>query len=175
MRHRKKSERFSRPRAQKKALVKALIRAVLINERITTTTSRAKYLRGAVDKLITWAKKGTLAYKRLAFKTLGDHKLVSRLFEVIGPRFKHVNGGYTRILSVGIRKGDGASLSLIELTKKALKPKELKIKKEKAPQKLGEKEMPKEGSKVPPKKGTRPQKGIFSGVKKVFKKERDSL
>jgi len=76
MRHRKKSERFSRSQSQRKALIKSLLRAVIINERITTTTSRAKYLKGEVDGLITWAKKGTLAGKRLAYSVLGDHKLV---------------------------------------------------------------------------------------------------
>jgi len=173
MRHRKKSEKFSRSRAQKKALVKSLVRALLINERIKTTTSRAKYLRTEADRLVTLAKKGTLADKRLAYKVLGDHKLVSRLFEVIGPRFQHITGGYTRILNVGIRKGDGASLSLIEFTRKVLKAKGPKVKKEKAPK--VEKEAPKKESKIPPKKETKSQKGIFSGVKKVFKKERDAL
>lgn len=173
MRHRKKSERFSRSRAQKKALVKALTRALLINERITTITSRAKYLRAEADKLVTLAKRGTLADKRLAYNALGDHKLVSRLFDVIGPRFKHINGGYTRILNVGIRKGDGARLSLIEFTKRAFKPKGPKPKKEKALK--PEKETPKKESKIPPKKEAKTQKGIFSGVKKVFKKERDAL
>jgi len=109
MRHRKKSERFSRSQSQRKALIKSLLRAVIINERITTTTSRAKYLKGEVDGLITWAKKGTLAGKRLAYSVLGDHKLVKKLFDEIGPRFSKVSGGYTRTLSVATRKGDGGT------------------------------------------------------------------
>ena len=178
MRHRKKSERFSRSRAQKKALVKSLVRALIINERITTVTSRAKYLRGEIDKLITRAKKGTLANKRLAFCLLEDHKLVKKLFDDIGPRFsasggKEINGGYTRVLRLGNRKGDGASLSLIELTKVVKKRKAHKKKEEKAELKEVSKEEKKE--KIPPKKITKPKKGFTSGVRKIFKKERDAL
>jgi|TARA_B100000315_G_C14395710_1_gene504110 large subunit ribosomal protein L17 len=181
MRHRKKSEKFSRSRAQKKALIKALTRAVIINERISTTTSKAKYLRGEVDKLITWAKKDTLACKRLAYRAIGDHKLVKRLFEVIGPRFKHINGGYTRILNMGYRKGDGAAISLFELTKKEVKVKDLKEKKGQAkikPSKEKTQEVvSKKEHKIAPKKEAKAKakKGIFSGVKKVFQKERDAL
>ncbi len=183
MRHRKKSERFSRPRAQKKALVKSLVRAMVINERITTITSRAKYLRGEIDRLITLAKKGTLAGKRLAYRVLEDHKLVKKLFDDIGPRFsakggsasggKEINGGYTRVLRLGNRKGDGASLSIVELTKR-VKKKKIHKKKE---GKVEVKEVSKEekGEKVPPKKIAKPKKSFVTGVKKIFKKERDAL
>ena len=178
MRHRRKSERFSRPRAQRKALIKSLLRAVIINERITTTTSRAKYLRGEVDRLITLAKKGTLSGRRLAYRVLGDHKLVKRLFNEIGPRFMNISGGYTRCLRVSNRKGDGAPLSLIELTRivKIDKPSKRKVK-ETEVKKTEAKETVKEEDKrkVPPKKEAKPKKGFVSGVRKIFKKERDAL
>lgn len=167
MRHRKKSERFSRSRAQRKALIKSLLRAVLINERITTTTSRAKYLKGEVDKLITWAKKGTLSARRLAYRVLGDHKLVKRLFNEIGPRFKDISGGYTRCLRVNNRKGDGASLSLIELTRIIKIDKLHKKKAKEAPDEEGK-------EKISPKKEIKPKEGFVSGVRKIFKKERDA-
>lgn len=173
MRHRKKSEKFSRSRAQRKALVKSLLRAILINERITTTTSRAKYLRGEVDRAITLAKKGTLSAKRLAFQRIGDHKLVKRLFNEIAPRFKDISGGYTRVLRLLPRKGDGAPLSLIELTRivKIDKPQKRKIKETETKEILKA-----EGQrKVPPKKEAKPKKGFVSGVRKIFKKERDAL
>ena len=173
MRHRKKSEKLSRSRAQKKALVKALLRAVVINERITTTTSKAKYLRADVDKLITWAKRNTLHCRRLAFAILGDQKLVRRLFDVIGPRFKDISGGYTRVLAQGVRKGDGASLSILELTKIEKKKKPSKAKKTKAKEK--EEHIEKHEEKKAPKKEAKPKKGIISGVRKIFKKERDAL
>ena len=116
MRHRKKSEKFSRPRAQRKALIKALIRAVLISERIVTTTPKVKYIKAKVDRIITLGKKGGLARRRLAYRTLGSHTLVNKLFDDIAHRFSGIQGGYTRTLRLGQRKGDGASTSLVELT-----------------------------------------------------------
>ena len=173
MRHRKKSEKFSRSRAQRKALVKSLLRAIIIHERITTTTSRAKYLKGKVDRLITRAKKGTLADKRLVYRVLGDHELVKRLFNEIAPRFREISGGYTRALRVSNRKGDGASLSLIELTRivKIDKPQKRKVKETETKETLKEEVQ----RKVPPKKEVKPKKGFVSGVRKIFKKERDAL
>jgi len=173
MRHRKKSERFSRSRAQKKALVKSLARALIINERITTTTSRAKYLKGVVDRLITWAKKGSLSDRRLAYRLLEDHKLVKRLFDDIGPRFKDISGGYTRSLHLNNRKGDGASLSLIELTRIVRKEKvhKKKVKETEFKETLGEEKK----ERVPPKKEAKSKKSFVSGVRKIFKKERDAL
>ena len=173
MRHRKKSEKLSRSRAQKKALVKSLLRAIIINERITTTTSRAKYLKGEVDRLITWAKKGTLSGRRLVYRVLGDHELVKRLFNEIAPRFKNISGGYTRSLRMSNRKGDGASLSLIELTRivKIDKPHKRKVKETEAKETIKEEAQ----RKVPPKKEAKPKKGFVSGVRKIFKKERDAL
>jgi len=161
MRHRKKSEKFSRSRAQRKALIKALLRAVIISERITTTTSKAKYMKAEVDKLITVGKKGTLAGRRLAFSKLEDKKLVKKLFEVIAPRFGAVNGGYTRVLRLGTRAGDGASISLLELTKMQKKIKPLKEAKGKRMAKSVEKSE---------EKVAKDKKGLIGGVKKMFKK-----
>lgn len=175
MRHRKKIEKFSRSRAQRKALIKALLRAVVINERITTTESKAKALRKWVDRLITLAKKDTLHARRLSYRLLGSHLLVKRLFEEIGPRFKDIAGGYSRVIGFTKRKGDNAKLSIFELTKIDKKEKKHKEKKEKEEsakeEKRGEKPAFQKGL---PKKGL-PKKGLFSGVKKIFKKERDSL
>lgn len=107
-----------------------------------------------------------------------DHALVKRLFNDIGPRFKGINGGYTRILRMGNRKGDGASLSLIELTKIVKKE---KVNKKKIsggkPKDTESAETPKEEKheRIPPKKVEKPKKGFVSGVRKIFKKERDAL
>jgi len=171
MRHRKKSEKFSRSRAQRKALMKSLLRAVVINERITTTVSRAKHLRGAVDRLIGCGKRGTLADRRRAYQLLGDRRLVRRLFDAIAPRFPKTAGGYTRIFNVGRRSGDGAQMAILELTKVEKKKKSAKLTKTKAePKHTGE-----HPSAPPPKKERKPTRGIASRVKKIFKKERDSL
>ena len=168
MRHRKKSEKFSRSRAQRKALVKSLLQAVIINERIVTTTAKAKHMRGEVDKLITLAKKGTLAGRRLAYQALGNHHMVTKLFDAIAPRFPKTEGGYTRVLRVGTRKGDGACLSLLELTK---------VEKKKASKtvKAGAKAMPKAAKEQSPVKEKKAPKGIASRVKNIFKKDRDAI
>lgn len=112
MRHRKKSEKFSRSRAQRKALVRSLLRALFIYERITTTESKAKGIRHWAERLINWAKNDTLHHRRLAYRFLCDHNLTKRLFEVIGPRFKNIQGGYTRVLDLGYRQGDGGKISI---------------------------------------------------------------
>ena len=173
MRHRKKSEKFSRTHAPRKALVKSLLRALFIYERITTTESKAKGMRHWAERLINWAKNDNLHNRRLAFQYLCDHNLVKRLFEVIGPRFKNVNGGYTRIFDLCFRPGDGARCSILELTK--LEKKEKKHRKEKKEVEEKEEESPKEKPpKLAPKK-EQPKKGLISGMKNIFKKERDSL
>lgn len=172
MRHRKKSKKFSRPRAQRKALVKSLLRSLIIYERIKTTQQKAKSLRGWADKLITWAKDDTLHRRRLSYKLLESHTLVKRLFNDIGPRYKDINGGYTRIIDLCHRKGDGAKLSILELTKIEKKEKVHKDKKKKK-----EKEVPHEErhERKAPKKEEKPKKGIVSGMRRIFKKERDAL
>jgi len=167
MRHRKKSEKFSRSRAQRKALVRSLLRALFTYKRITTTQDKAKGIREWADKLIEWAKKDSLHHRRLVYRFLCDHKLVKRLFEEIGPQFRNISGGYTRVFNLGYRKGDGAGISLLELTQ---------IKKEeKKKEKKEEKEITVEGEKIPAEKEAKPQKKFLQGIKKIFKKEKGSL
>jgi large subunit ribosomal protein L17 len=169
MRHRKKNRKFSRPLAQRKALVKSLLRALVINERIITTQAKAKALKRWADKLITWAKKDTLYHRRLSFRILNDHNLVKRLFESIGPRFKDTNGGYTRLFDLYYRRGDGSKRAVLELTK--IEKKKVHRIKEKR-----EKERPrKEEKRIAPRKEEKPKKGFISSVRKIFKKERDAL
>ncbi|MBN3040210.1 MAG: 50S ribosomal protein L17 [Candidatus Omnitrophica bacterium] len=169
MRHRKKSEKFSRSRAQRKALVKSLLKALIVNERIVTTASRAKYLRAEVDKLITLGKRGRVSDRRLAFDLLGDRTLVRKLFDAIAPRYPQNSGGYTRVLRMGRRKGDGALLSMLELTKIEKKIKKHREAKDKKAQKSSE-EKTKEKQ---PKQDRKAKTGIASKVKNIFKKDRD--
>lgn len=170
MRHRRKNEKFSRPRAQRKALVKSLVRALLLQESIKTTEFKAKALRPWIDKLIGWGKDNTLHARRQAYKMLNDHQLVKRLFGEIAPRYKDIQGGYTRIIDIGKRKGDGADISLFEFTQRIKKEKAKKRKREKT-------QVPKEEKKEahPLKKEAKPAKGFMKGVKSIFKKERDAL
>lgn len=90
--------RFNRPSNQYRALLRSLARSLVLEERISTTESKAKVLRPFVERLVTYAKKNTLASRRLANTKLGDAAAVKKLFESIGPRYKTRAGGYTRVV-----------------------------------------------------------------------------
>jgi large subunit ribosomal protein L17 len=119
MRHRKKGRQLSRTRSHKRATMRNMATSLFLHERIRTTEAKAKELRPFAEKLITLAKRGDLHSRRLAGRQIADHDALQKLFEEIGPRFERRPGGYTRILKLGARKGDGAELAFIELTERA--------------------------------------------------------
>jgi len=167
MRHRKKSEKFSRSRAQRKALVKSLLRAMVIYESIKTTSSKAKAISASMDKLITLAKRTDLHARRLAYSRLGDHKLVKKLFDETAPRFEGLNSGYTRVINLGYRKGDGALMSIVELMrlKEKKKPKAGKAK-------VKAKDVEKDKAAIDIPKSNKPKKKFIPGIRNIFKKEK---
>lgn len=166
MRHKRKSEKFSRTRAQRKALIKSLLRAIIIHESIVTTESKAKGLRGWVDKVITLGKNDTLHSRRLLYKILCDHLLVKRVFSELAPRFNDRNSGYTRVIDKCVRKGDNAKLSVFEFVKLDKKVKGKLAKKEKAVVQDGE---VKEEAKTDSEK-EKAKSGLISNVKNMFHK-----
>ena len=115
MRHRVKGRRLKRTSEQKLALMRGLAQALIERGAIETTEARAKELRPFVEKLITKAKSGTLHDRRLAGKHVQKREVNDKLFTEVGPKFASRAGGYTRILKVGHRKGDGAEMARIEL------------------------------------------------------------
>lgn len=115
MKHGIKGRKFSRNSAHRKALFRNLSIALLTHESIKTTLPKAKELRPLVEKVITLAKKDTLANRRLAISILGNQEIAEKLFKEIGPRVASRNGGYTRILKFGFRTGDKAPMALMEL------------------------------------------------------------
>jgi large subunit ribosomal protein L17 len=115
MRHLKKGRALGSDASHTKAILRGLARALFVNERIKTTETRAKEVRTLVDRLITWGKKGDVHARRLAMAELGDKELVHKLFAEIAPRFEEREGGYTRILKLGPRKGDAAPMVIMEL------------------------------------------------------------
>jgi large subunit ribosomal protein L17 len=119
MRHGISGNKLSRNQSLRKATMRDMARAILIEERIFTTKSKAKEGRKFIEKLITMGKKGTLAEKRRAFAILCDHQMVSDLFDKTAPRFKNRMGGYTRIIPFGNRRGDNAEMVYLELTEKS--------------------------------------------------------
>ncbi len=115
MRHNKKGTHLGRTTSHNKALMRNLAAQVMEHKQIRTTEAKAKELRRVVDRLITYGKKGSLHHRRIAFRFLRDKDAVTRLFEEIAPTFVERNGGYSRIVKLGYRKGDSAPLSLFQL------------------------------------------------------------
>jgi large subunit ribosomal protein L17 len=96
------------------AMFRNMAHALLKHEQITTTLPKAKDLRPVVEKLVTLGKKGDLHARRIAVSRLRDPELVKKLIDVLGPRYKARNGGYTRIMKAGFRPGDNAAMAVIE-------------------------------------------------------------
>ena len=137
MRHNKKrGMKLGTDASHTKAMKKSLICALLANDRIKTLDQRAKAIRPDVDKVITWAKKGDVASRRLAIAKVGDKEVVREVFDRAAQgQWDDRNGGYTRIMKLGPRKGDGAEVVIIELVTEpvAKKPASKVTKVEEAP------------------------------------------
>ena len=115
MRHKLGGYKLQRNVAARRSLLRGLVTAVLTEERIITTITKAKAARPLVEKMITLGKKGQLSHRREAASYLVTPESVQKLFDKIGPRFGNRNGGYTRIVKLGFRKGDGAETAMLEL------------------------------------------------------------
>lgn len=115
MRHAKAGRQLRRTGEQKLALMRGLAMSLIEHGAIETTEAKAKELRPFVEKLITRARSGTLHDRRHAARHVKQRAIADKLFAEIGPRFQKRNGGYTRILKIGHRKGDGAEMARIEL------------------------------------------------------------
>lgn len=184
MRHKNKKLQLNRFTSWRRATLKSLVRNLFIQQSIKTTKIKARAAKPLADELISLAKSNTLPAKRRVFSILGEHRLVSLLFNDIGPRFKNRAGGYTRIISLGARRGDNAELVILELTeikkKEVRKPKkEKEVKAEERPEAVSEKppvveQKPKTGVAVKEKPTItkKPTKKFLGGLRNIFKKER---
>jgi len=114
MRHGVAGRKLGVTSTHRQAMFRNLAHALLKHEQITTTLPKAKELRPVAEKLVTLAKRGGLHAKRQAFNQLRDEKIVGKLFETLGERYKTRNGGYTRVLKAGMRYGDAADMAVIE-------------------------------------------------------------
>jgi len=115
MRHRQKGRQLGRTMAHRRALLRNMATSLFMNERVVTTNAKAKELRPFAERLITLARRGDLHARRLVERHIRDRDVQSRLFGELGPRFAARPGGYTRILRIGHRRGDGAEMARIEL------------------------------------------------------------
>ena len=134
MRHRVKGKKLSRTSSQRKALFKGLINALVIHGEIKTTESKAKAVRGLLDKLITKGKKGTLHSRRLIAAFLQNKLAVNRIVDELGPLFAKRTGGFSRMVRLGARRGDNATMVKLELVEKpaVAKTKETKVSSDKS-------------------------------------------
>jgi large subunit ribosomal protein L17 len=114
MYHGRAKRRFNRTAEHRKAMFANMAQALIKHEQIVTTLPKAKDLRPVVEKLVTLGKRGDLHARRQAIAQIKDVVLVKKLFDVLGPRYKDRNGGYTRVLKAGFRYGDNAPLGVIE-------------------------------------------------------------
>lgn len=116
MRHRVAGRKFDLPTDQRLALLRGLVRSLLVHEKIETTETRAKDARMIAEKVITTAKVNTVHARRQARKVLNDETLVKKLFDEIIPKLSERQGGYTRMTKIGFRRGDAAPMVKLELT-----------------------------------------------------------
>ena len=115
MRHRKAGKRLGRTSSHRIAMFRNMVTSLFEHERIITTTEKAKEVKPIAEKLITLAKRGDLHARRQALGFIRSKAIVDKLFTVIKDKFVDRNGGYTRILQTGVRKGDAAAMAIFEL------------------------------------------------------------
>ncbi len=115
MRHRQIGRKLGRVKGQRTALIRSLLTALILHEKIETTEAKAKTLKPKIEKLMTYAKRGTLADKQRLMKHLYNNQIVvSKMIRVLGTRYKDRTGGYVRVVKKGYRAGDNAPVSVIE-------------------------------------------------------------
>jgi len=188
MRHKKARNLLNRFTSWRRATLISLTKSLLLHQSIKTSIHKAKVVKPLVEKLISQAKRNTLDAKRRAFRILGDHALVNLLFKEIAPRFSNKQGGYTRIINLGVRRGDNAQLVILELTQiqkkeKKIHKKEKEVKPEEGKKTEEIKEKPSEEKKPQspvavkekPPLTKKPSKKFLGGLKNIFKKERGPL
>lgn len=109
------TRKLGRTTDQRRAMLRAMVTYLLENGRIETTVTRAKEVRPLAEKMITLGKKGTIAHRRQAMTFITKEDVVKKVFDELAPKYESRNGGYTRIIRIGQRRGDGAEMAIIEL------------------------------------------------------------
>jgi len=168
--------RLGRNVKERSAMLENMVTSLLVHQQIKTTLQKAKAAQRLADRVISLGKRDSLAARRQVFSYLQDHQLTSKVFKDVAPRFKDRKGGYTRILHLDRRKGDGAQLALLELTEKEIRQKAAPKRRKKAADAQGhEGHAHEHGPTHDPKaeketmKGDKPQKGFFKNIGKFFR------
>jgi len=115
VRHRLSGRKLSRPTSHRMSMLRTTVTDLLRHETLRTTEAKAREVKRLAEKIITRGKKGNLHERRLAAAFLTDERVVRKLFDELGPRYEERQGGYTRMVKLGPRKGDAAPLAIIEL------------------------------------------------------------
>jgi large subunit ribosomal protein L17 len=119
MRHRVRGKKLGRKKSHRESMLRNLVTSLFEQESVRTTEARAKEARKLAEKVLTWGKKGDLHSRRLALRHILDAAVVKKVFDDIAPRFEGRDGGYTRIIKLGERRGDAAPVVILELTEKS--------------------------------------------------------
>lgn len=129
MRHRDSGRKFGREMDARRLMICNLVKSMIDHGQITTTLAKAKELRGFVERVVTYGKANTVHARRLAYSVLGSRTLVKKLFDEIAPAFAGRDGGYTRVVKSGFRRGDDAPMAIIQFVEASvIKPKTDSIK-----------------------------------------------
>ncbi len=115
MRHGKKSVKFGREKSHRKAMMGNLVTSLLAHEHVSTTIAKGKELKRQAEHMITFGKRGDLHSRRQVLRHIADKAVVSKLFDELAPRYSGRTGGYTRLVKIGPRRGDGAEMVIVEL------------------------------------------------------------
>jgi len=165
MRHAKRNQRLSRPSEHRRAILDNLVRELVVHGQIHTTLARAKEAQRLADRLVTLGKDGSIHARRRAFRVLQDRTLVGQLFTNIAPRFTDTPGGYTRVMRLALRRGDGAQQALLAFSRlPALQPAATPGAKPAPTSKGG----PATPSEVPPEPAAKKPKGLFEGLRGLW-------
>jgi large subunit ribosomal protein L17 len=171
MRHAKNSQRLSRPSEHREAMLGSLVKGLVIHGQVTTTHARAKVAQRLADRLVTLGKEGSIHARRRAFRILQNRTLVNRLFSDVAPRFLDVRGGYTRVVRLSPRLGDGAQKAVLafSLLPAVEPPTPARVKtpqKPKAPTPAPSPDQPEKAEEA-----AKP-KGLFEGLRKLWTKKK---
>ncbi|MCB5268404.1 MAG: 50S ribosomal protein L17 [Candidatus Cloacimonetes bacterium] len=119
MRHRVEGRKFGRETDARRLMMRNLVKSMVEHGQIHTTLAKAKEMRRFVERVVTYGKNNTVHSRRLAYSVLGDRDLVKKLFDEIAPVFADRNGGYTRVLKAGFRRGDNAPMAIIQFVEES--------------------------------------------------------
>lgn len=169
MRHAVRSQRLSLPTDHRHAVLNGLVKDLVIHGQIRTTFAKAREAQRLADRLVTLGKEGSIHSRRRAFRTLQDRTLVKQLFADIAPRFTDVAGGYTRVVRLSLRLGDGAQMALLSFSRlPAGQPAMPPTAKSAQPQTPPSTKTPQP---KPESEGEKP-KGFFEGLRNMFTRKR---